>query len=85
MVWILFCEVFGQMSLLPMEKTIRKKLLEFKIPVIKCRCKDFWDQPHYLTIAGKLNKMIYKDFDWKRETKKRDFDTNFELICKPGP
>jgi len=68
-------------------KTVRKLTWSLRCPVVKRRCKAFWGQRFSLslsclTIAYALNKLTHKDFDWKRDTWKHDYEADFELMKK---
>ena len=38
--------------------------------------------PNYSGIAAELNKMIHKDFDWRREAWKYDYEADFNKMKK---
>ena len=73
-----------------MDEDRKKAILEFKMPSCQKEMQSFLGAalffksfvPNYSDIAAELNKMTHKDFDWKKDTWKHDYEADFELMKK---
>eukprot|EP01037_Dinobryon_pediforme_P048642 gene48642-biopygen16541 len=68
-----------------MDENRKKAIVEFQMPSCQKEMQSFLGAalffksfvPNYSGIAAELNKMTHKDFDWRRETWKYDYEADF--------
>ena len=73
-----------------MDEDRKKAIVEFQMPSCQKEMQSFLGAalvfksfvPNYSGIAAELNKMTHKDFDWRRETWKYDYEADFNKMKK---
>jgi len=73
-----------------MDEDQKKTILEFQMPSCQKKMQSLLGAalffksfvPNYSGIAAELNKMTHKDFDWRRETWKYDYEPDFNKMKK---
>jgi len=67
-----------------------KAIMKFRMPTCQKEMQSFLGAalffksfvPNYSKIASELNKMTHKDFNWKRESWRYDYQSDFERMKK---
>ena len=71
-----------------MDEDRKKAIVEFQMPSCQKKMQSFLGAalflksfvPNYSGVAAELNKMTHKDFDWRHETWKYDYEADFNKM-----